>query len=68
MMDRLLTIAETRKLLNVSKSTLQRWDREKILTISGKKSPSCLQVGDELPFTANIFLFFENSNLLLTFF
>lgn len=30
-MDRLLTIAETRKLLNVSKSTLQRWDREKIL-------------------------------------
>lgn len=31
MMDRLLTIAETRKLLNVSKSTLQRWDREKIL-------------------------------------
>lgn len=27
-MDKLLTINETKKLLNVSKSTLQRWDRE----------------------------------------
>lgn len=27
-MDRLLTIEETKNLLNVSKSTLQRWDRE----------------------------------------
>lgn len=27
-MDRLLTLDETKKLLNVSKSTLQRWDRE----------------------------------------
>lgn len=27
-MDRLLTIDETKNLLNVSKSTLQRWDRE----------------------------------------
>lgn len=27
-MDKLLTIDETKKILNVSKSTLQRWDRE----------------------------------------